>query len=146
MRIENKRNVKRLGSGLVVCFAVLSSTTATADSIDNNPWKLKSAIVITPAPHAGYYKHVIFQGDTQDLEEYVNYWGIKAKVYYDFSVTGGQEIRGVHDVGAGRLWGVCQEIKWGPTHPVVCLAIDSRGRALDRNIYRADYRWSVYSH
>lgn len=138
--------MKRLLSKLIVSFAVLSSTAAITGSIDNNPWKLKSAIVITPAPHAGYYKHVIFQGDMQDLEEYVNYWGIKAKVYYDFTVTGGEEIRGVNDVGSGRLWGVCQEIKSGPTHPVACIAVDSKGRALDRNIYRADYRWNAYNH
>lgn len=140
------KNLKRLLSGLFVSFTLLSGTTVKADSIDSNPWKLNSAIVITPAPHAGYYKNIIFQGDTQDLEEYLKYWGIKAKVYYDYSITGGYVIRGVRDAGSGRLWGVCQEIKSGPTHPVVCVGVDSTGRALDRNIYRADYRWSAYSH
>ncbi len=59
--------MKKLLSGLVVSFTILSSTAVQAGSIYNNPWKLLSAIVIKPASHAIYYKHVIFQGSILDL-------------------------------------------------------------------------------
>lgn len=137
--------MKKFLPGLVVSFTILSSTVVQAGSIYSNPWKLLSEIVITPASHAIYYKHVIFQGSILDLEEYVKYWKIKTKVYYDFTVPGGQQIRGVNYLGAGKLWAICHEIKSGPYHPVACVAVDSRGRALDPNIYRAEYRWSVYN-
>ncbi len=130
--------MKRLLSGLIT-FTVFSNTTAIASSINDNPWKLKSPIITTPAPHAGFYQNVIFQGGIQDLEAYVKYWGIKAKVYNDYTITGGQEIRGAL-IGTGKLWGVCHEIKSGLFHPTVCIAVNSKGRALDPHIYRANYR------
>lgn len=137
--------MKKLFSQLTCIIHISSSTAVQAGSIDNNPWKLKSAIVITPASHAIYYKHVIFQGNILDLEEYVKHWGIKTKVYYDYTITGGQHIRGVNELGSGKLWAVCHEIKSGPNHPVACVAVDSRGKALDPNIYLPPYRWSVYN-
>jgi hypothetical protein len=49
-------------------------------------------------------------------------------------------------IGNGRVWAICQSDSWfseGWTIDVVCVGVDSKGVALDKNIYRIDYRQAV---
>ena len=119
-----------------VATVLLTQIPAAASSFYDDPWKLRSPVTLKPAYHAYLYKHVIFTGWPEDLEAYVNYHGLKAKVFMDFWVTGGYHITDWETVGTGKLWGACNYGKSGPAHEIVCVAVDGNGRPLDPTIFQ----------
>lgn len=113
-----------------------------ADSwIDRNPWTLNAPLVASPSYTDGDYKKVVFQGNAEQLSSYIQAWGLKIHLFAE-----GRERVSEGFVGEGRLWAVCHLTVFDPDYnTVTCVAVNARGRALDRNIYRQDYRTNVYN-
>lgn len=119
-----------------IALTLLAQLPALASNFYDNPWKLKSPVTIKPASHTKLYKHVIFTGWVDDLEDYVKYHGLKAKVFTDYWVMGNSHITGMETVGTGKLWAACNHGKSGAVHEVVCVAVDKKGRPLDLTIFQ----------
>jgi len=101
-----------------IALTLLVQLPALASDFYDNPWKLRSPVIIKPASHAKLYKHVVFTGWMDDLEDYVKYHELKPK----YSQTG-----------------ACNHGKSGVMHEVVCVAVDGKGRPLDPTIFQVKH-------
>lgn len=85
--MQDRRNqMKKLLTAIAATLLV--QFPAVAGDFYDNPWKLKSPVRMKPAYHAKLYKHIIFTGWPNDLENYVNYHGLKVKVFVDYWAMG----------------------------------------------------------
>lgn len=144
--------LKKLVVWILVTNAVLFSLAAKSSPVwyKDDPWKLSSAIVHYPTTAANYYKHVVYRGTETSLDEYLFYWGIKAKVYKQDIAKTEVEIKGeslMLDNDKQKPWAICHLIYFnnGEDLPeVTCVATNSNGEPLDRNILNSAYRQTVY--
>lgn len=121
-----------------IALTLLAQFPALASDFYDNPWKLKSPVTIKPASHTKLYKHVVFTGRSDYLEDYVNYHGLKVKVFVDYWAMG-VHIKDWETIGTGKLWAACNHGKSGPIHEVVCVAVDKKGRPLDPTIFQVKH-------
>ena len=61
-----------------------------------------------------------------DLEDYVKYHGLKARVFTDYWVNSNNHILGWETIGTGKLWAVYNHSKSGAIHELVCVAVDKK--------------------
>jgi hypothetical protein len=143
---------KKIAIGILVTNTVLFSLAATSSPVwyKDNPWKLTSAISHYPTIAADYYKHVVYKGTETSLDEYLFYWGIKARVFkQDISRTE-VEMKGeslMLDNLNQKPWAICHLVYFnnGEDLPqVTCVATNTNGEPLDRNILNPAYRQTVY--
>lgn len=132
-------NIVGVGVSLLTFSSFIS--VAKAESwMERNPWTLKTPVVASPSYTSGYYKHVVFQGSANELNSYVQYWGLNAYVFAE-----GKTKVAELSFGNGRRWAVCHLTAYDEYYnTVTCVAVNSQGSSLDRNIYRQSYRTNVY--
>lgn len=126
---------------LLSTTSLSNAKLALADSwIYRNPWTLRNPVVASPSDINRYYKSVVFQGNAEQLDSYLQHWRLKVKLF----VQGREKVL-EKVMGTGRLWAVCHLTTYDQYYnTVTCVRINSQGRALDPNIERADYRTNVY--
>lgn len=132
---------KLVGLGVLLLSFSVSSAAKAGSWIERNPWKLKTPVVASPSYTDGYYKNVVFQGNSSDLDNYIQYWNLNVYIFLE-----GENRVSEGSFGNGRRWAVCHLTIYDKDYNTVsCVAVNSKGRALDRKIYRQDYRTNVYN-
>ncbi len=132
---------KVVGLGVLILSFSVSSTAKANSWIEHNPWKLRTPVVASSSYTDGYYKHVIFQGNVNELDNYVQYWDLNVYMFLE-----GKTKVSEGSFGNGRQWAVCHSTIYNEDYnTVTCVAVNSKGRALARNIYRQNYRTNVYN-
>lgn len=130
---------------LIAALSSLQTSPALASWVDQNPQTIKTPIT-GPDGKGGlgdFYSRKVFDGTLNDLRTYLDQHRLSVKVKF----YGGPEFPLKPQIGrGGKPWASC--VATGDNEPtwdaaVVCVAIDKRGRPLDRNMDNETYNWSA---
>jgi hypothetical protein len=91
-----------------------------------DPWSLPKPVLMGNARSAYYYNRVVLAGSAEYVSAFLGCYNLTVRYQPNYTLS-------------RPIWADCTEIKGASETQIVCVAIDSSGRALDERIHSSDY-------